>query len=253
MDSRNPSKAGTGPRVNNKIRAPEVRVIGTNGEMLGVMPVREALRLAREAELDLVEVNPKALPPVCKIMDFGKYKYEEKKRESEARKRQIQIEVKEIKLRPKTDNHDLEVKTRHVRRFIEEGNKVKVTCRFRGREIMHPETAEAQLNLFIERTKDIALVEQAPKMEAKSMTMLLAPRPEVRAKVAQELARRLEMEKQAKAARQGGGSAGAPSSNGANGKASSSTQEVQEALLPSRPADPTHFAQMGEAQETSQE
>ena len=164
--------------------------------MLGVLPTHEALRLAREAELDLVEVNPKGVPPVCKIMDFGKFKYEEKKRENDAKKRQVQVELKEVKLRPKTDDHDLDTKTRHIRRFLEDGNKVKVTCRFRGREITHPETAERQLIHFIESTKDIAIVEQGARMEAKTMTILLSPRPEIGARVAQQVAKRAEQEKQ---------------------------------------------------------
>lgn len=168
--------------------------------MLGVLPTHEALRLAREADLDLVEVNPKGVPPVCKIMDFGKFKYEEKKKESEQKKRQVQVELKEVKLRPKTDDHDLGVKVKHIRRFLEEGNKVKVTCRFRGREITHPETAEVQLVHFIEQTRDIAMVEQTPRMEAKTMTIVLAPKAEVRARVAQQIAKRAEQEKQQKQA-----------------------------------------------------
>ena len=151
--------------------------------MLGVLNTQDALRLAREKELDLVEVNPKAMPPVCKIMDYGRYKYEEKKRENDTKKRALTTELKEVKVRPKTDDHDLDVKTRHIRRFLEEGNKVKVTCRFRGREITHPETAERQLIHFIETTKDIAVIEQTARMEAKTMTILLAPKPEVRARM----------------------------------------------------------------------
>ncbi len=196
FDPRGQPRTFTGPRTNHRIRVPEVRVIGANSEMLGVLPTHEALRLAREAELDLVEVNPKGVPPVCKIMDFGKFKYEEKKRENDAKKRQVQVELKEVKLRPKTDDHDLDTKTRHIRRFLEDGNKVKVTCRFRGREITHPETAERQLIHFIESTKDIAIVEQGARMEAKTMTILLSPRPEIRARVAQQVAKRAEQEKQ---------------------------------------------------------
>jgi translation initiation factor IF-3 len=162
-------------------------VIGAEGEMLGVIATHEALRLAKEKELDLVEVNPKAVPPVCKIMDFGKFKYEEKKKENEAKKRQIQVELKEIKLRPKTDDHDMDVKVRHARRFLEEGNKVKITVRFRGREITHPETAERQLIHIIENVKDIAVIEQPPRMEAKTMTILLSPKPEIRARVAAQV------------------------------------------------------------------
>lgn len=173
--------------------------------MLGVIPTHEALRLAREAEFDLVEVNPKAVPPVCKIMDFGKFKYEEKKKERDLKQRQVQVELKEVKLRPKTDDHDLEVKARHIRRFLEDGNKVKVTCRFRGREITHPETAEVQLVHFIETTKDIAIVEQTPRMEAKTMTILLSPKAEIRARVAQQVAKRAEMDKQRSIAAKSGG------------------------------------------------
>ncbi len=164
--------------------------------MLGVLSTQEALRAAKAKGLDLVEVNPKAMPPVCKIMDFGKFKYEEKKRENEAKKRQIHVELKEVKLRPKTDDHDLEVKGRHIRRFIEEGNKVKVTCRFRGREITHPETAERQLVHFIEISRDIAVVEQGARMEGKTMTILLAPKPEIRARAAALVAKRAESLKQ---------------------------------------------------------
>jgi translation initiation factor IF-3 len=143
--------------------------------MLGVLDTHEAQRMAREAGLDLVEVNPKAYPPVCKIMDFGKFKYEEKKRTNEAKKRQAIVELKEIKLRPKTDVHDLEVKISHARRFLEEGNKVKITCRFRGREITHPEAAEKQLMAVVERTKDLAIVELTPRMEGRNMTLVMAP------------------------------------------------------------------------------
>jgi len=154
---------------------PQVRVVGADGEMLGVMDTSDALRMARESTLDLVEVNPKAFPPVCKIMDFGKFKYEEKKRQAEARKRQATVELKEIKLRPKTDDHDLEVKIRHILRFLGEGDKVKCTVRFRGREITHPEMAERQLRLIVDRLGASAQVEAEPKMEGRTMTLLLAP------------------------------------------------------------------------------
>jgi translation initiation factor IF-3 len=149
--------------------------VGAEGEMLGVLDTSEAQKLAREAGLDLVEVNPKAHPPVCKIMDFGKFKYEEKKRQGDARKRQSSIELKEIKIRPKTDDHDLDFKIKHVRRFIEEGNKVKITCRFRGREITHPEAAEKQLLAVVDRTRDLAIVELSPRMEGRTMTIVMAP------------------------------------------------------------------------------
>jgi translation initiation factor IF-3 len=154
---------------------PQVRLVNAEGEMLGVLDTSEALRNAREAGLDLVEVNPKAFPPVCKIMDFGKFKYEEKKRQAEARKRQSTVELKEIKLRPKTDDHDIEVKLRHILRFLGEGDKVKCTVRFRGREITHPEMAERQLRLIVQRLGAQASVEAEPKMEGRTMTLLLAP------------------------------------------------------------------------------
>jgi len=144
--------------------------------MLGVMDTHDAKRLARERELDLVEVNPKAVPPVCKIMDFGKFKYEEKKKQNEARKRQAQIELKEIKLRPKTDEHDIDFKVKHVRRFLEEGNKVKLTVRFRGREITHPETAARQIDAMLQDLLDIAIVEQSARMEGRTMTAIVSPK-----------------------------------------------------------------------------
>lgn len=150
-------------------------MVGADGEMLGVIDTPDAQRLARDAGLDLVEVNPKAYPPVCKVMDFGKFKYEEAKRSREAKKRQSQVELKEIKLRPKTDDHDLQFKLKHVRRFIEEGNKVKITCRFRGREITHPETAQSQLDYIRDNVEDLAIVEVAPRMEGRTMTLILAP------------------------------------------------------------------------------
>lgn len=144
--------------------------------MLGVMNTDDARRAARDLDLDLVEVNPKANPPVCKIMDFGRFKYEEKKKQAEARKRQSQIELKEIKLRPKTDDHDVAFKVKHVRRFLEEGNKVKLTVRFRGREITHPETAKRQIDLIVEAVQDLAVVETSSRMEGRTMTAILAPR-----------------------------------------------------------------------------
>lgn len=150
-------------------------MVSAEGEMLGVLDTSEAIRRAREAGLDLVEVNPKAFPPVCKIMDFGKFKYEEKKRAAEARKRQATVELKEIKVRPKTDDHDLEVKVKHILRFLAEGDKVKVTCRFRGREITHPEMAERQLRDIITRCGNQASVETDARMEGRTMTIVLAP------------------------------------------------------------------------------
>jgi translation initiation factor IF-3 len=148
--------------------------------MLGILDTPEAQRIARDRGLDLVEVNPKSHPPVCKIMDFGKFKYDEKKKHSEAKKKQATIGLKEIKLRPKTDDHDLDFKLKHVIRFLEEGNKVKVTCRFRGREITHPETAQRQLDFIAENVKEHGVVEMTSRMEGRTMTLVLSPHSRVR-------------------------------------------------------------------------
>ena len=157
------------------IRRPEVRVINPEGKQLGIYPIHQAIALAGDLGLDLVEINPKANPPVCRIMDFGKFKYEQKKQANLARKKQKVIEVKEVKMRPKTDDHDFDFKVKHIRRFIDEGNKAKVTIRFRGREMAHPEMAAKILDRVLEVTKDIAIVEQSYRMEGRTMTMILAP------------------------------------------------------------------------------
>ena len=166
-----------------------------DGGMLGVMSTQQALREAEERGLDLVEVNPKAAPPVCKILDFGKFKYEEKKRAREAKRKQTVVEVKEIKLRPKTDDHDLDVKLRAARRFIEAGNKVKFTVRFRGREIAHPERARMQLDWLMKKAEDLASVEQNPQMEARAMSLIISPRPQVLQRLASERAKELKAKK----------------------------------------------------------
>jgi translation initiation factor IF-3 len=183
FDPRQPQR-GYQIRVNHRIRVPEVRVIGADGNMLGVLQTHEALRMAQEQGLDLVEVNPKADPPVCKILDFGKYKYEEKKRAGEAKRKQSVIEIKEIKLRPKTDDHDINFKIKAARRFLEAGHKVKFTVRFRGREITHPEKAREQIDYIITQVDDLANVETQPMMEAKSMAVVIAPKPAVMQRVA---------------------------------------------------------------------
>lgn len=152
--------------------------------MLGVMQTHAARKLAREQNLDLVEVNPKANPPVCKIMDFGRFKYEEKKKQADAKKRQTKVELKEVKLRPKTDEHDVDFKTKHVRRFLEEGNKVKITVRFRGREITHPETAQRQIDTIVKLVEDIGMVEQSARMEGRTMTAIVSPRQKPQVKPA---------------------------------------------------------------------
>jgi translation initiation factor IF-3 len=157
------------------IRRPEVRVINPEGKQLGIYPVHQALSIALELGLDLVEINPKSNPPVCRIMDFGKFKYEQKKQANLAKKKQKVIEIKEVKFRPKTDDHDFDTKVKHVRRFLEEGNKAKITIRFRGREMAHPEMAAKVLDRVVEFTRDIAVVEQAYRMEGRTMTMVLGP------------------------------------------------------------------------------
>ncbi len=172
-----PPPRDTGPRVNERIRAPEIRLIGAEGENLGVVSPARALELAQEAELDLVEISPNANPPVCKIMDFGKFKYEQQKRESEARKKQKIIEVKEVKFRPNTDTHDYQVKMRNVTRFLENGDKVKVTLRFRGREMAHQDLGRQLLERVANDIEGIGKVEHHPKMEGRQMIMIISPQP----------------------------------------------------------------------------
>ena len=162
-------------RVNEIIRVPEVRLIGPNGENLGVVAIKDALKIARDAEMDLVEVAPNSVPPVCRVMDFGKFLYERTKKEREARKSQTKIEIKEIRLRPKTNEHHRSFKTRDARRWLLDGMKVKVTVRFRGREITYPELALEDLKEIAEELSDISAIEQMPNMEGRVMTMLLSP------------------------------------------------------------------------------
>jgi translation initiation factor IF-3 len=155
---------------------PEVRVINDKGEQLGVLSTFEAIRLAEEAGLDLVEVSPKAMPPVCRIMDFGKYKYEQKKKAAESRKHQSHVVVKEVKFRPKTEDHDYQFKVRHITRFLQEGNKAKVTVAFRGREITHAELGRAILDKIVKDVEQVGVVEQFPRLEGRHMIMILTPR-----------------------------------------------------------------------------
>jgi translation initiation factor IF-3 len=176
FDRRRPE---AGLRINHRIRVPEIRVILDEGDQLGIMPTHEALRLAEEKGLDLVEISPRAFPPVCRIMDYGKYKYEEAKKKQQAKKRASTVETKEIKFRPKTEEHDMDFKVKHVRRFLEGGNKVRLAVVFRGREITHPQTGMAVLNRVVDRCGDIATVEATPNMEGRRMIMVIAPRPGV--------------------------------------------------------------------------
>jgi translation initiation factor IF-3 len=165
-----------GPRVNDAIQAPEVLVITENGDNKGILRLRDAIALAEEMGLDLVEVSPAAKPPVCKILDFGKFKYQAQKKASEARKKQKIIEIKEIKMRPNIDTHDYDVKMRSIRRFFEEGDKVKVTLRFRGREMAHTELGRQVLERVKTDTATIAKVESEARLEGRQMVMVLAPR-----------------------------------------------------------------------------
>lgn len=165
-----------GPRINEFINAREVLVIDDDGTKRGILSIRDALALAEETGLDLVEVSPQASPPVCKLMDFGKYKYQAQKKANEARKKQKTIEVKEIKMRPNIDTHDYDVKMRSMLRFFEEGDKVKVTLRFRGREMAHQELGMQLLDKVQKEVDSIAKVEQYPKLEGKQMIMVMAPR-----------------------------------------------------------------------------
>ena len=152
-----------------------MRVIDSDGKQLGVLPRREALRLAEERSLDLVEVAPNASPPVAKLMDFGKYQYDRAKREREARKSRKEVEIKEVRLRPKTDEHDVDFKIRRARTFLESGAKVKVRMRFRGREIYNLDVAKKQFDYFVQELEDVAVVEQRPSFEGRTMLMIMAP------------------------------------------------------------------------------
>jgi translation initiation factor IF-3 len=161
--------------VNDRIRSAEIRLIGADGENVGVVTPDRGMQLAEQAGLDLVEISPNANPPVVKIMDFGKYKYEQQKRESEARKKQKVIEVKEVKFRPNTDTHDYDVKMRNVYKFLENGDKVKVTLRFRGREMAHQNLGRELLERVAADTKEYGKVENMPKMEGRQMIMIIGP------------------------------------------------------------------------------
>lgn len=162
--------------MNQAIRAREVRVIGPESEQIGILSLSEALALAAERELDLVEVSPTAVPPVCRIMDFGKFKYQQSKKLQEAKKKQVHVQLKEVKLRPKTDDHDLEFKVKHVKRFLEEGNKAKITMVFRGREITHTNIGQNILDRIAEELQEVAIIEVRPKMEGRSLFMIVAPK-----------------------------------------------------------------------------
>ncbi len=161
--------------MNREIRAREVRVIDPEGKQLGVLPLVEALRAAMNFELDLVEVSPKSDPPVCRIMDYGKFRYQQSKKAHEAKKKQAVVHIKEVKMRPKTEEHDFQFKLRNIERFLKEGNKTKVTVVFRGRELAHPDLGKNMLGRIVEGSKEWAKVEQPPKFEGRNFIMILAP------------------------------------------------------------------------------
>jgi translation initiation factor IF-3 len=168
-------RVSTDPRINDRIRSPQVRLVGADGQQIGVVDTREALRQARELDLDLVEVAPQADPPVCRIMDYGKFKYERDIRQKEARKKQSRTELKEIKFRPKIDRHDYGTKKGHVERFIRGGNKVKVTIMFRGREMAHTDLGRRILDRLVEDLGPMVVVESLPKQEGRNMIMVISP------------------------------------------------------------------------------
>ena len=159
--------------INEQIRDKEVRVIGSDGQQLGIMSAREAQKLATEAELDLVKIAPKAQPPVCKIIDYGKYRYEQARKEKEARKKQKTVEIKEVRLSPNIDTNDLNTKVNNARKFLSKGNKVKVTLRFRGREMAHVQQSKHILDDFAKLVEDLAVVEKPDKLEGRNMSMVL--------------------------------------------------------------------------------
>ncbi len=164
-----------GPKANERIRALDVQVIGADGNNLGSMPLNKAIDLAKQAELDLIEISPNANPPVCKIMDMGKYKYDLQKKANQAKKKQKTVSLKEIKLRPGTETHDYNFKIKNAKKFISKGDKVKFTVKFKGREMQHTELGKNLMQRIIDETKDIAKVESHPKFEGKQMVMIIQP------------------------------------------------------------------------------
>ena len=164
-----------GPRINNRIFSPEVQVISSQGENLGVLKTNEAITQAKEEGLDLIEISPNANPPVCKIMDMGKYKYDQQKKANQAKKKQKTVSLKEIKLRPGTETHDYNFKIKNAKKFITKGNKVKFTVKFKGREMQHTDLGKELMDKIIEETKDVAKVESKPKFEGRQMVMIIQP------------------------------------------------------------------------------
>jgi translation initiation factor IF-3 len=177
FQQRDPRGQSRDARTNRRIKAREVRVVGPEGDQLGVLPIEQALARAQELGMDLVEVSPMAKPPVCKIMDYGKFKYLEKKKQNEAKKKQVVVQLKEVKLRPRTEEHDYTTKLKKVREFLGEANKARITVTFRGRELSHRELGQKVLQKVIEDLRDVAVIEAAPRMEGRQLFMILAPNP----------------------------------------------------------------------------
>jgi translation initiation factor IF-3 len=169
-------------RLNERIRVPQVRLIDQNGEQVGIVDTKQALQMARDANLDLMEISPNAQPPVCKICDYGKFKYEKKKKEHQARKNQVIVKVKEVQLRPNTDQHDLDYKIKNSHEFLTEGDKVKFTILFRGREIAHTKPGFELVNEVVDRLKEVGVIESPPKLEGKKLIMVMAPNPAAKKK-----------------------------------------------------------------------
>lgn len=240
MGRRSMHRDSRGPqvRVNHRIRVPEVRVVLDDGSQLGVMATSEALRQAEGRGLDLVEVNPKSMPPVCKILDFGRFKYEEKKRQSEAKRKQTVVELKEVKLRPKTDDHDLNVKVRAARRFLESGNKVKFTVRFRGREITHPQRAQMQLDWLMENLTDIANMDQRAQMEGRTMSLILGPKPIVLQRLASDKARQAQLAAE-EAKKEGSSEEGADPEEAVDSEEDETVVSTEAAAVPSEEEEVT--------------
>src|SRR5512145_2197198 len=166
-------------RTNRRIKAREVRLVGADGEQLGVLPIEQALARAQDLGMDLVEVSPMAKPPVCKIMDYGKFKYLEKKKQNEAKKKQVVVQLKEVKLRPRTEEHDYATKIKKIREFLSEANKAKITVMFRGREMSHRELGQKVLERIMNDIKDVAVIESVPRMEGRLLFMIVAPNPKL--------------------------------------------------------------------------
>lgn len=221
-------------------------MVGSQGEQLGVLSIEQALERAQAEGLDLVEINPMSKPPVCKVMDYGRFKYEEKKKTNDAKKKQVVVKVKEVKLRPKTEEHDYDFKMRNVRTFIEEGNKAKITIMFRGREITHRELGQALLDDVVGDTKDIAQIESPPRMEGRQMFMILAPLAKVAQKAREAHRQALAEQEREKEQRHkehrkedGDEDDGAPAQQGGAPASAAPAAQVPAAPKPPAPAAPT--------------